>query len=266
MSIRTNFDSKTAGGKVTTSKQAVFAACVFHSSTARPCTLGVTVGSYLQQTFSGAATLTIVTDDENPLPVVPGLSDERINVVVVPGSPTLGQLYNAAKSWIAHKVVRDRRAYFLTHWGLGCYYLSDYLSYTTNSLETGEAGLVSHVTHVDLYSGEMFKKKHSKGSPYAVLYPPTLPAVFSPTSRNPLGVFLGDLLSPPRGVRKSVKWPAVKVVSSASHLAVQFYDGLICTDRETFMARPLGSMSTTEYETEQVVNVVARYSLRPIDF
>lgn len=263
MSSRTNFDSKTASGKTTNSKLAVFAACVFHSSTARSCTLGVTVGSFLQQTFSGTATLTIVTDDVTPLPVVPGLNDERINVVIVPGKPTLGQLYNAAKSWIANKVVRDRRAYFLTHWGLGCYYLADYLSYTTNSLETGDAGLISHVTHVDLYSGEMFKKRHSKGSPYAVLYPPTLPAVFSPTARNPLGAFLGELLSPPRGVRKSVKWPEVKTVSSASQLAVQFYDGLAYTDRETFMARPLGSMSTTEYETEQVVNVVARYSLLP---
>lgn len=264
MITRTNLGNKPASSRITTSKLAVFATCVFHSSTVRACTLGVTVGSFLQQTFPGAATLTIVTDDVNPLPVVPGLNDERISVVIVPGAPTLGQLYNAAKSWIASRVVRDRRSYFLTHWGLGCYYLPDYLSYTTNSLETGDAGLISHVTHVDLYSGEMFKKRHRKGSPYAVLYPPTLPAVFSPTSRNPLGAFLGELLSPPRGVRKSVKWPDVKTVSSACQLAMQFYDGLICTDRESFMARPLGSMSTTEYETEQVVNVVARYSLRPI--
>jgi len=237
-------------------KTNVYAVCIAGKTGGRSDILRGTIQSFKSQVYAGQKRLVVVTDRR-----IPELEakDPEVTYVFIPRKCMLGELRNAAKTWVAQQIIRDKRAYYMCHWDEGDYRHPDFLNYMVRQMEVQSVAMLTSAIHVDLLTGNIIVKTEPAGVHSTLLYSPFLRLGFDKIQQNVTRNFVNSLTSPPPMLKKTFLLPNLQVVSNDTHLIVRFYDGHNAKSQREFMLADKFSRPATDSETAYVKLIMEKY-------
>lgn len=238
-------------------KTHVYAVCITGKSGSRKKMLATAIESFRSQDYPGMKRLVVFTDRDDV--VLKKYADpEILQVRIAKKRYMLGELRNAARTYVCQQIPRDKKAFYTVHWDEDDYRPPDYLSSVVEQMNPGTVSMLESCIHADLLTGSAFVYSNPQGVRSSLFYSPYAPLAFSRVRSGESDDFVRALVHPPV-TRKAFALPKLEVMPNDSRLMIRFYDGQNVESRVKFMHDCQNCRQLTNAEVEYLKSVMLKY-------
>lgn len=220
--------------------------------------LANSIASFQAQEYAGTKRLLIITDGE-PYYRYPPNDLEIQQLVITKRKLLLGELRNAAKTYVASQITRDKKSHYLVHWDEDDYRSPDYLTSKVTQGTAGNVAMLKKCIHLDLPTGSAFVQCDKAGIRSSLFYSPFLPSTFARTCKGESDELVRSLTHKLSSVRKAFTLPNLDILDNTPSTLVRFHDGRNVESRAAFTQAKAGSRELTNIEAEYLRDVVGKY-------